>query len=58
MPYKILCWIPVEPEEPEIYDTMKEALKDLEHYRLMQPENIYAVVKMKSKDPRGDKSGD
>ena len=45
MPYKILCWIPVEPDEPDIYPTRKEALEDLANYELMQPENIYKVVR-------------
>lgn len=35
MPYKIVCWIPVEPDQPEIYPTRKEALRDLENYALM-----------------------
>ena len=46
MPYKILCGIPVDEEEPEIYKTRKEALRDLETLKLMQPENIYKIVKI------------
>ena len=46
MVYKILCWIPIEEEEPEIYPTRKEALKDLEQYQIMQPENIYRIVRV------------
>ena len=46
MPYKIVCWIPVEPDEPEIYPTRKEALRDLENYALMQPENIFRIVRV------------
>jgi hypothetical protein len=44
MPYKIVCWISVEPDEPEIYPTREEALRDLENYALMQPENIFRIV--------------
>jgi len=50
MPYKILCWIPVEEDEPEVYPTRKEALRDLESLRLMQPENIYKIVKVEEGD--------
>jgi len=46
MPYKIVCWIPVEPDQPEIYPTRKEALRDLENYALIQPENIFRIVKV------------
>jgi hypothetical protein len=46
MPYKIVCWIAVEPDEPEIYPTREEALRDLENYALIQPEDIYRVVKV------------
>jgi hypothetical protein len=45
MPYRILAWIPVEPEDPEIYKTRKEANEVLESLELMQPENIYRVVR-------------
>src|SRR3989442_8590244 len=37
--YRIACWIPVEPEEEEIYENLEDAGKDLEHYQLLQPEN-------------------
>lgn len=49
MAYKILCWIPVEEEDPEIYPTREEALKDLEQYQLIQPENIYRIVSVIAK---------
>jgi hypothetical protein len=52
MPYKILCWIPVEPDEPEIYPTRKEALRDLENYALIQPENIFRIVKVQPQEYR------
>lgn len=46
MPYKITCWIPVEEDEPEIYQTRKEAEKEYKHLSFMQPENIYRIVKV------------
>lgn len=46
MPYKIKVWIPVEEDEPEMYKSRKEALKDLESLKLTQPENIYKIVKV------------
>ena len=42
----IVCWIPVEPDQPKIYPTRKEALRDLENYALMQPENIFRIVRV------------
>ena len=48
MPYKIVCWIPVESDQPEIYPTRKEALRDLENYALMQPENIFRIVRVQA----------
>jgi hypothetical protein len=50
MPYKILVWIPVEPEDPEIYERRLDALVDLQSLRLMQPENIYKIVKVDEGD--------
>ncbi len=57
MPYKILCWIPVELEDADLYETREEALKDLEHYKLLQPENIYQIVRVNRGGPRGEKNG-
>ena len=31
--YKIVCWIPVEPDEPGIYPTREEALRELKGIR-------------------------
>ena len=50
MPYKILCWIPVESDQPEIYPTRKEALRDLENYAVMQPEYISRIVKVQTQE--------
>jgi hypothetical protein len=41
--YRIRCYIPVESEEEEIYESKKEAERDLESMKLMQPENIYVI---------------
>jgi hypothetical protein len=48
MKYYIRCWIPAEPEEDEPEDPMdyKTAKSLLEHYRLLQPENIYKLVRV------------
>ncbi len=43
MPWVIKAYIPVDPEEPEVYSTKEEAEKDAESLRLMQPENIYEI---------------
>ena len=52
MPYKIVCWIPVESDQPEIYPTRKEALRDLENYALIHPEYIFRIVKIQSREYR------
>ena len=52
MPYKIVCWIPVESDQPEIYPTRKGALRDLENYALMQPENIFRIVRVQPQEYR------
>ena len=46
MSYIIKCWIPIEPEDPEVYETYEEAHPDLEQLELMQPENIYKIEKV------------
>jgi hypothetical protein len=43
MPWMIKAYIPVEPEDPEIYATREKAEKDVESLSLMQPENIYEI---------------
>jgi hypothetical protein len=47
MPWIIKAYIPVEPDDPEIYPTKEEAEKDLESLTLMQPENIYEIEEVK-----------
>jgi len=42
--WRIDCWIPVEAEEPQVYENFIDAQNDAEnHFGLMQPENIYIV---------------
>ena len=43
MPWIIKAYIPVEPEELEVYATKEEAEKDLESLVLMQPETIFQI---------------
>jgi hypothetical protein len=50
MPYVIKAWIPVEIEEPVVYRTKAEAQKDYEHCTMLQPENIYKIVKIDESD--------
>lgn len=49
MPYKIIAYIPVEADEPEIFKTYKEAKEEKEHLEFMQPENIYRIKPVKAK---------
>ena len=50
MPYKILCWIPVEEEEPQIHGTRSKAQKEYEQLSFLQPENIYRIVRVPKKE--------
>ena len=50
MPYKIRVHVLVEPEEPEIYDTVDEALADKASMELMQPENKYEIVDLDTEE--------
>ena len=43
MAWVIKSYIPVEPEDPEVYATKQDAEKDVESLSLMQPENIYEI---------------
>lgn len=52
MPYYIQCFIPVEPDNPYIMETKKEAQEELIHFQEMQPENIYVIIKC---DENGEK---
>ena len=43
MAWVIKAYIPVEPDDPELYAIREEAEKDVESLSLMQPENIYKI---------------
>ena len=43
MAWVIKTYIPVEPDDPEIYATREEAEKEVESLSLMQPENIFEI---------------
>jgi formylmethanofuran dehydrogenase subunit E len=47
MAWVIKAYIPVEPDDPEVYATREEAEEDIESLRLMQPENIYEIEEVK-----------
>ena len=50
MRWIIKAYIPVEPDDPEIYTTKEKAEKDVESLRLMQPENIYEAEEIEEKN--------
>ena len=56
MPWVIKAYIPVDPEEPEVYSTKEEAEKDAESLRLMQPENIYEIEEVEEEIIQGGNS--
>ena len=43
MAWIIRAYIPVDPEDPEVYAIKEEAEKDIESLNLMQPENLYEI---------------
>ena len=49
MAWIIKAYIPVEPEDPEIYATREEVEKDIESLSLMQPDNFYEAEEIESK---------
>lgn len=53
MTWVIKAYIPVDPEEPEVYSTEEEAEKDAESLRLMQPENIYEIEEVEEEIIQG-----
>ena len=56
MPWVIKAYVPVDPEEPEVYTTKEEAEKDAESLRLMQPENIYEIEEVEEEIMKGGNS--
>ena len=47
MAWIIKAYIPVEPEDPEVYATVEDAEKEVDSLSLMQPENLYEVEEVK-----------
>ena len=43
MAWTIKAYIPVEPEDPEVFNRWEDAVINMESLRLMQPENIYQI---------------
>lgn len=43
MAWIIKAYIPVEPEDPEVYATVEDAEREIKSQRLMQPENVYLI---------------
>jgi len=41
MPYIIKCWIPVEAEKPDVYESEAMAEEECAQLQGMQPENRY-----------------
>jgi len=44
--YIIRCWIPAEVDEEKIYEGIEKAREAVDHYRTLQPENIYKIEKV------------
>ena len=44
--YRVDCWIPIEAEDPELYDNFSNAEIALRECRSMQPENIYGITEV------------
>jgi len=44
--YIIKCWVPVEEEEPTIYETYEDAVLDYSEVSELQPENKYEIIKI------------
>ena len=44
--YKVLTYIPAEPEEEEVYESEMEALKEAEHRILLNPQNYHIVLEL------------
>jgi hypothetical protein len=48
--YSVRCWIPVECEDDELYDTLNEAVECKQQCKLMQPENHYQIIAVEVED--------
>jgi len=47
MPYKIVTYMLIDPEEEILFETKEEAKKEKEQLEFLQPENIYKIVAVK-----------
>ena len=48
--YAVVCYMMVECEEDDLYDTLNEAVECKQHCKFMQPENIYQIVPVELED--------
>jgi len=42
--YHIKVYIPIEPDEPDLYPDIEDAINDLNQLKEIQPENHYEIV--------------
>lgn len=40
---EVKCFIPVETDEPVLFDSREEAEEEVAHHKFLQPENIYTI---------------
>ena len=43
MAWIIKAYIPVEPDDPEVYASVEDAEREIKSQMLMQPENVYLI---------------
>ena len=53
MSYCIETYIPIEQENLEIYEIIKDAKKEIQHCEDLQPENIHVIVEITAKKSKG-----
>lgn len=44
MAYRVVCWIPIDEEEFELFDNYEDAREELIHCEEIQPENKYEII--------------
>lgn len=47
--YVVVCYMRVAPEDIELL-TLEEARKEVEHWKLLQPENLYMIEEIESEE--------
>lgn len=52
--YRISCWIPTVPDGAKIYTALEKAQMDVEHYRTLQPANMYTIVPVVEDDDENE----